>query len=197
MKEAVCKKCRREQAKLFLKGERCLSSKCSFVKRPYAPGPAGQNRAGKFSDYKKQLRAKQKARTIYGIYEKQFKKYYLEAAKSKGMTGATLLQLLERRLDNVVYRSGFCFSRAEAKQYISHRHVMVNDKILNIPSYLIKENDTIKLIDKDKKINKKSEIPVWIKLDNKDLKASIIKYPTREDIETEIEEQLIVEFYSR
>lgn len=197
MHQPVCRKCRREQAKLFLKGERCLSPKCSFVKRPYPPGLTGQNRPGKFSDYQKQLRAKQKTKAIYRVYETQFKNYYLEAAKTKGKTGETLLQLLERRLDNIIYRLGCSFSRAEAKQLVSHGHVIVNGKVVNIPSYLVKTKDIIGLVNKNSKINKKTDIPVWLKFDGKNLQAEILKLPTRDEIESDIEEQLIVEFYSR
>lgn len=197
MKNAVCKKCRREGAKLFLKGDRCLLPKCSFIKRPYAPGMAGQNRISKQSDYKKQLRAKQKAKAIYNVLETQFKRYYLQASKTKGETGQTLLQLLERRLDNILYRAGFSYTRAQAKQLVSHRHIKVNKNIVNIPSYLVEEKDTIELIDKNHSINKKANIPIWIKINNKDLTIEITKLPGRDEIDTDIEEQLIVEFYSR
>lgn len=197
MHNPVCRLCRREQKKLFLKGERCLSPKCSVTKRPYPPGQAGQTRPGKQSDYNRQLRAKQCAKNIYGIRETQFKKYYLEAAKTMGKTGETLLQILERRLDNVIYRLGFAFSRSQAKQFISHKKISINGKMLNIPSYLVKEKDAIELIDKGKKINKKIDLPTWLKLDSKNNKAEVVKLPTRDEIESDIEDQLIVEFYSR
>lgn len=197
MKNAVCRLCRREQNKLFLKGDRCNTPKCSFTRRPYGPGKSGQTRHGKFSDYAKQLRAKQKAKTIYNLLETQFKNYYLEASKTKGKTGESLLQLIERRLDNVVYRLAFTKTRSAARQLVSHRKIMLNGKIVNIPSYLVKINDKVEIVDKNFKPSNKSDIPVWIKYDNKNLSGAIVKLPSREEMEQEIDEQLIVEFYSR
>jgi len=196
MKNAVCRLCRREQAKLFLKGERCYSPKCSVTKRPYAPGAAGQNKSGKMSDYNKQLRAKQKAKAIYRVRETQFKNYYLQASKTRGQKGVALLQLLERRLDNVVYKLSFASSREEAKQLVSHRKIMVNNKILNINSYLVEVGDEIKLITKNQKLVNK-DVPIWLDLNKKDFSGKIVNIPNRDEIEQEINEQLIVEFYSR
>lgn len=198
MKTPVCRLCRREQSKLFLKGERCLSPKCSFTRRPYAPGKSSQSRSGgKFSDYARQLRAKQKAKTIFGVSESQFKKYYLQAAKTKGKTGETLLQLLERRLDNAVFRLGLAKSRAQARQLISHGHILINNKKVNIPSYLVRAKEILQLKDKNKKYLSKVEIPVWLKLDAKNLEAEIAKLPSREEMDSSVDEQSIVEYYSR
>lgn len=197
MKKAVCRLCRREQNKLFLKGDRCNSPKCSFTRRPYGPGKSGQTRHGKFSDYAKQLRAKQKAKTIYNLLETQFKNYYIEASKTKGKTGESLLQLIERRLDNVIYRFGATKTRSAARQLVSHRKILVNNKIVNIASYLIKVNDKIELADKNYKLLSNNDVPIWIKFDNKSLSGTIVKLPSREEMEQDIDEQLIVEFYSR
>lgn len=197
MKQSICRLCRREKTKLFLKGERCLSPKCSIVKRPYPPGQHIQIKRGKLSDYANQLRAKQKVKSIYRISESQFKNYYQKAAKTKGKTGETILQLLERRLDNVVYKLGLARSLAEAHQLVSHKKIKVNNKIINISSFQVNIKDMIESLDKNKKISEKIDIPIWLKLDHKNLQGEVIKIPERSEMPLDIDEQLIVEFYSR
>lgn len=202
---SVCRFCRREREKLFLKGERCVTDKCAFDRRAYAPGEHGQRRA-KVSDYGLQLREKQKVRRIYGIYERQFHNYFKKAARKKGVTGLMLLQMLESRLDNVVYRLGFAVSRSQARQVIRHGHVLVNDKKMNIPSYLTKMNDKIQITEKSRTlaplvhamdVSKGRGVPEWLEMDPKNFFGVIRALPSREDIQLPITEQLIVELYSK
>jgi len=202
----VCRLCRREGMKLFLKGTRCNTEKCALAKRAYAPGQHGKNRI-KLSNYGMQLREKQKVKRIYGVLEKQFRKYFDIASKTKGVTGKVLLQLLERRLDNVIYRMNFALSRSEARQVVRHNHVYVNSKRVNIPSYLVSKDDTIEIkAAKDKTLNKirdNAEIckdrsmPEWLRVDKTALKAQVARFPEKEDIQQPIQEQLIVELYSK
>ena len=199
-----CRQCRREGVKLFLKGDRCYSSKCSFVKRPIPPGEAGQRRR-KQSEYGMQLREKQKVRRAYGMLETQFHNYFEAAEKMKGVTGENLLQLLERRLDNVVYRLGIGDSRAQARQLVLHGHIRINGKKVNIPSYQVKVGDEITLRDKSKEMDKFKTLseeearpmPKWLDFDNANLTGRVIALPDREDIDLTIEEHLIVELYSK
>ncbi|HZK28484.1 MAG TPA: 30S ribosomal protein S4 [Thermoclostridium sp.] len=202
---ASCKQCRREGQKLFLKGERCYSNKCSVDKRPYAPGMHRLQRK-KVSEYGVQLREKQKAKRFYGVLESQFRRYYEMAIRKKGVTGEILLQFLERRLDNVTHRMGFGTSRDEARQMVTHGHFLVNGKRVNIPSYLIKEGDVIEVSERSKKSPRFKEIleitgskvvPKWLEVDQENMKGSVISLPDREDIDLPIEEHLIVEFYSK
>ncbi len=202
---AVCRQCRREGQKLFLKGERCYSEKCSVGIRGYAPGQHGQGRK-KSSEYGLQLRAKQTARRFYGVQENQFHHYFEIAERKTGVTGDNLLQLLESRLDNVVYRVGFASSRAEARQLVGHGHFEVNGHRVDIASYLLKAGDEIAVCEKmrgnDKikavvEANSAKPVPEWISVDRNNLTAKVIALPTREQIEAPVEEQLIVEFYSR
>lgn len=204
-RDAVCKQCRRENMKLFLKGERCLSDKCAMEKRPFAPGEHGRRRS-KMSDYSIQLREKQKAKRTYGLLEKQFRNYYYLAVKQKGITGERLLQLLETRLDNVVYRLNFAFSRNEARQTVRHSHLTVNGKAVNIPSYRVRPGDVILINEKSGKArrikellesNFKSRIPDWLELDASNLSGKVLSIPSRDDIDAQIQEQLIVELYSK
>ena len=202
---AVCRLCRREGQKLFLKGERCYSDKCSISKRAYAPGQHGQGRK-KLSEYGLQLREKQKAKRYYGVLESQFAHYFEIANKKKGITGDNLLQVLESRLDNVVYRLGFGLSRAEARQLVVHGHFLVNGKKVDIPSYLVKEGDVITLKDKSKSLPKIKAIleategkviPKWLELDAANAQAKVVALAQRDDIDLDIEEHLIVELYSK
>ena len=202
---AVCRLCRREGKKLFLKGERCYSDKCSVGIRGYAPGQHGQGRK-KSSEYGLQLRAKQTARRFYGVQEGQFRHYFEVAERKPGVTGDNLLKILESRLDNVVYRVGFASSRAEARQLVGHGHFEVNGNRVDIASYLLKAGDEIAICEKAKSSDKikavveaNSARPVaeWISVDREKLTAKVIALPTREQIEAPVEEQLIVEFYSR
>jgi small subunit ribosomal protein S4 len=201
----VCKLCRREAMKLFLKGDRCYSDKCSFDRRPYPPGQHGQARV-KFSEYGLRLREKQKVRRIYGVLERQFRKYFHAAASSKGVTGQELLITLERRLDNIVYRLGFGSSHSEARQLVRHRHVLVNNKRVNIPSYLVKVGDEISVYEKSRKIARITDsvgavdrrgVPQWLSLDKENFKGQVKQFPSREDFTLPIREQLIVELYSK
>lgn len=205
---SACALCRREGEKLYLKGERCYSQKCAIEKRKYAPGqhgPTGSFRR-KMSDYATQLREKQKARRIYGVLERQFRVYFHEAAKSSGVTGAALLQYLERRFDNVVFRLGFATSRKQARQLVLHGHFTINGKPINVPSYLLKPGDVISVTEVGRKsayfqaIAKdlaKRSAPGWLSLDGQNLAGSVISLPTRQQIDTQLKEQLIVEYYSR
>lgn len=201
----VCRLCRREGAKLFLKGERCHSPKCSFTKRATPPGQHGSGRRGKMSEYGTQLREKQKVKRAYGVLESQFRKYFDMATKMKGKAGDNLLQLLERRLDNVVYRLGFGDSRAQARQIVLHGHIRVNGKKVDIPSYIVKEGDVISVAPKAaskeyfKYIREQGDniAPQWLELDTAELKGKVVGLPDREDIDLTIEEHLIVELYSR
>jgi len=203
--KSVCRLCRRENLKLFLNGERCYTEKCAIERRNYPPGQHGQNRR-KFSDYGSQLREKQKVKRLYGILENQFRNTFKEADRQKGITGEILLSLLERRLDNAVYRLGFANSRNEARQLVKHSHFLVNQTKVNIPSYLVKPGDIIQLREKSKKVVRILEslegvarrgVPQWLELDKEQLKGSVKALPTREDITIPIQEKLIVELYSK
>jgi small subunit ribosomal protein S4 len=202
---AVCRLCRREGQKLFLKGERCYSDKCSIAVRAYAPGQHGQGRK-KSSEYGLQLRAKQKARRFYGVQEGQFRHYFEIAERKQGVTGENLLKILESRLDNVVYRVGFASSRAEARQLIGHGHFEVNGSRVDIASYLLKAGDVIAICDKSKSLEKMKGVveanasrpaPAWIDVDKDKCEAKVIALPERDQIDAPIEEQPIVEFYSK
>lgn len=195
MIENKCKKCRREGEKLMLKGERCISPKCAMVKRAYAPGQHGQSFRGKLSEYGKQLREKQKARRIYGISESQFAKYVGLAEKMKGNNAENLMKLLEQRLDNIIFRLCVASSRSQARQMVSHRFFKVNNKIVNIPSFLVSVGDTIEI--KNTKDISKANIPSWIEFDAKKNTATIKHLPSREEIDSTFNESLIIEFYSR
>ena len=203
--KSVCRLCRRENLKLFLKGERCYTEKCAVDRRNYAPGQHGQDRK-KFSAYGAQLREKQKVKRLYGILENQFRNTFKEADRQKGITGEILLSLLERRLDNMVYRLGFANSRNEARQLVRHNHFLVNRSRVNIPSYLAKPGDVIELREKSKKIVRilqalegvaRRGVPQWLDLDKEQLKGSVKGLPTREEITIPIQEKLIVELYSK
>jgi small subunit ribosomal protein S4 len=204
---SACRLCRREGVKLFLKGTRCSTDKCAFDRRAYAPGQHGKGRRRpKVSNYGLQLREKQKAKRIYGILEKQFRRYFKMAVRSKGVTGEKLLELLERRLDNVVFRSCFSFSRAHARQMVMHGLIRVNNKKVNIPSYSTKTGDVIQVKQKDKLIKNTKEVieilkdrgvPGWLEQDREALKANVMRLPERGDIGRDIQEQLIVELYSK
>jgi small subunit ribosomal protein S4 len=198
-----CKLCRREGMKLFLKGERCLTEKCAVERRSYPPGEHGRGRI-KQSEYLLQLREKQKARRYYGILEKQFRNYYEKAAKASGITGEALLRMLETRLDNVVYRLGFAASRAQARQVIRHGHFQVNGRRVNIPSYQVRPNDIVSLkagssvepVVRDATDLTASVAP-WLQADHENLTGKVLKWPEREEIDTPVQEQLIVELYSK
>ena len=202
---AVCRLCRREGQKLFLKGERCYSEKCSVALRGYAPGQHGQGRK-KSSEYGLQLRAKQTARRFYGVQETQFHHYFEIAERKQGITGDNLLRILESRLDNVVYRVGFASSRAEARQLVGHGHFEVNGKRVDIASYLLKAGDVVSICEKSRssekikavvEANSARPVPQWIDVNRDQLTAKVIALPTRDQIEAPVEEQLIVEFYSK
>jgi len=203
---SVCRICRRENMKLFLKGDRCYSDKCAFDRRSYAPGQHGQRRRGKVSDYGIQLREKQKVKRLYGLSEKQFRLFFSRADRQKGITGTNLLVLLERRLDNVVYRLGFVNSRSQGRQFVRHNHFLVNGKKVNIPSYMIQADDVVEVRDKSKKIQSINDsldavvrrgIPQWLELEKENFRGMIKGFPVREDITMPIQEQLIVELYSK
>jgi len=198
--------CRREGLKLFLKGDRCYSEKCSFERREYVPGDHGQLHKKQRSDYGVQLREKQKLKRMYGLLEKQFRGYFEKADKQKGITGENLLLLLERRMDNMVFRMGFANSRIEARQLISHSHFLVNDKPVNIPSYLLKAGDGISVKEGSRKVTKilsaietvaRRGVPHWLELDKDNFKASVKILPVREDLTMPVQEQLVVELYSK
>ena len=201
----ACKLCRREGKKLFLKGDRCYTSKCAFDRRSYAPGQHGQNRK-KTSEYGLQLRAKQSARRYYGIAEGQFHKYFLMAERKAGVTGTNLLQICESRLDNVVYEAGFASSRAQARQLVNHAHFTVNGSKVDIPSYLLSAGDVVAVREKSKsteeykaiaEANASRPVPMWIEKNEGAMEAKILRAPEREEIATPVEEQLIEEFYSK
>ncbi len=202
---AVCRLCRRENQKLFLKGDRCYSEKCALARRSTVPGQHGPNQARKkISEYGLQLRAKQKAKRYYGVLESQFAKYFEMAERKTGITGENLLRLLETRLDNVVYRAGFAMSRKEARQLVLHRHFLVNGEKVDIPSYLLKEGDKVSLKSTDcgkikESIEKNASrpTPVWMTKDSEKMTVSIDKLPVREEIDFDVEEHLIVELYSK
>lgn len=202
---AVCKLCRREGKKLFLKGERCYTGKCAVDRRSYAPGQHGQGRK-KTSEYGLQLRAKQQARRYYGVQEGQFHKYFLMAERKQGMTGENLLRICESRLDNVIYLLGWAASRAEARQLTTHGHYLVNGKKVDIPSYLLKAGDVVSIREKSRdsekikavlEANASRPVPEWLDKNGDDLTAKVVKLPDREQIEVPVEEHLIVEFYSK
>lgn len=203
--EAVCRLCRRENDKLYLKGDRCYSDKCALTRRSYPPGQHGQGRQ-KFSEYGLQLREKQKARRLYGVMEKQFRRYFKEADRRKGVTGETLLQLLESRIDNVVYRLGLARSRAEARQLVNHGHFQVNGRKVDIPSYLTKAGDVVAVREnrKNKSIFKEiaeerqqQKVADWLEVDYEKLEGRVMRIPQREEIDVPVQEHLIVELYSR
>jgi small subunit ribosomal protein S4 len=205
-REAQCRLCRREGEKLFLKGDRCVTDKCAYERRGYAPGQHGHDSRRKISDYGFQLREKQKARRIYGILERQFRNYYLKAARQKGITGEALLRTLELRLDNVVYRLGFAPSRQASRQLVRHRHFTVNGHVVDIPSYQVKAGDVIQVREKShklpvvqaalKRIDKRTELP-WLRVDKTTLTGQVLSLPDREEIPTLIQERLIVGLYSK
>lgn len=202
---SVCRLCRRENQKLFLKGDRCNTDKCAFERRGYPPGQHGQGRI-KFSEYGLQLREKQKIKRIYGLVEKQFRNLFDKAERAKGITGTNLLTMLERRLDNVAYRSGFANSRAEARQLIRHGHFSVNGRRVNIPSFLINKGDLVEVREKSRGVTriagaleavKRREIPQWIELDSSGMKSRVRDLPARDDITAPMEERMVVELYSK
>ncbi len=203
-----CKLCRREGEKLFLKGDRCVSPKCAFERRSYAPGMHGRRRSfrRKTSDYGVQLREKQKARRIYGVLERQFRRYYRNAVKQKGLTGVNLLQILESRLDNIVYRLGFASSRNQARQLVLHGHFEVNGTRAKSPSMLVKGNDVITVRERSRKLTYFQDLhkvlehvtpPEWLSVDAASMQGRVQSLPSREQLDVPIKEQLIVEFYSR
>lgn len=199
-----CKQCRREGKKLFLKGERCYTAKCGVSRRAYAPGQHGQDRRMRVSEYCTQLREKQKLKRIYGVMERQFRKYYDEAARIKGNTGTTLVALLERRLDNVVYRAGFASSRNQARQLVNHGHFLVNKKRVDIPSFMVKGGDVISVKKEDTKYFKDlkedlkgGQVPSWIAFDAKKLEARINSLPTEKEAELDVNIHLVVEYYAK
>ena len=204
--EARCKLCRRERMKLFLKGHKCNTEKCPLTTRPFAPGMHGK-RQTKQSYYALQLREKQKVKRIYGMLERQFKVFFMSASKARGVTGRKLIQLLERRLDNVIFRSLFALSRSESRQLVRHGFVFIKKRRVDIPSYIVKENDDIILKGKDSLIKKIKEniqinskersIPAWLEVDNSTLAVKIVRLPEKEDITIPVNEQLIVELYSK
>lgn len=205
----VCKLCRREGEKLFLKGERCFSAKCALEQRAYAPGMHGresQFRRGRASDYSQQLREKQKVRRIYGVLERQFRRYYREALRRKGLTGENLLIILESRLDNVVHRLGFASSRAQARQLVRHGHFALNGRRVTIPSVLVKPGDEMTVLPQSRKLKyfkdvakvlDEKNVPSWLSLDPLNMTGRVLNMPTRQEIDSAIKEQLIVEYYSR
>jgi small subunit ribosomal protein S4 len=204
--DAVCKLCRREGEKLFLKGARCLSEKCAFERRGYAPGQHGASGRSKISGYGVQLREKQKIRRIYGIQEAQFRNYYKKASRIKGITGENLLKFLESRLDNVVYRLGLAPSRNAARQLVRHRHFLVNDHLVDIPSYTLRKGDVVSVREKSKKLDtihsamkkiKEGKQLSWLNLDKASMKGMFIDLPSRADIPVNVNEQLVVELYSK
>ena len=204
--DSSCRLCRRENLKLFLKGDRCFGDKCAFERRAYPPGQHGQRRAGKLSDYSHQLREKQKVKRIYGMLEKQFKGYYHKADKQKGITGTNLLLLLESRLDNVVYKMGFSASRTQARQLVRHNHFLVNQKKVNIPSYQVKVGDVVEAKEKSREVSQIIEametvvrrgVPGWMEVEKEAFKGTMTELPNREDLTMPIQEQLIVELYSK
>lgn len=205
----VCKLCRREGEKLFLKGERCFSTKCSIERRAYPPGQHGRSRQwrrSRESDFGNQLRAKQKARRVYGVLERQFRRYYKQALKSRGLTGFTMLQILESRLDNVVYRMGFASSRSQARQLVAHGHINVNGHRTNVPSMQLKPGDeiTIRATSRNNtffkelpEFAKERTVPEWVSRDAAKLTGEVTRLPERAEIDANLNEQLVVEFYSR
>lgn len=204
--ESSCRLCRRENAKLFLKGDRCYTDKCAFERRPYPPGQHGRGRR-KFSDYAIQLREKQKTRRIYGVLEKQFRRYFQIADRKKGITGENLLFFLEKRLDNVIFLMGFAVSRSQARQIVNHGHILVNGRKVDIPNFQVRVGDKIQVKEKSKKIagiqeamelaSKRGALPQWLEVDVSNMEGVIKAEPTREDVRVSVSEQLIVELYSK
>ncbi len=202
----VCRLCRQEGEKLFLKGDRCYTDKCAIERRSYGPGEQGKGRRRKLSEYGLQLREKQKVRKIYGVLENQFKRYFETAENKPGITGENFLQVLESRLDNVVYRLGFAASRNEARQFVRHGHILVNGSRVDIPSYMVSVDDVISVKEKSKSLKRLKELfevnadkatPSWLKADFAKKEGKILTAPVRDEIDIPINEQLIVEFYSR
>ena len=202
----VCRLCRREGVKLYLKGERCYSPKCAMERRPYPPGQHGQKRARRPSDYAVRLREKQKLRRIYGISERQFRNLYEEANRRQGVTGETMLQMLELRLDNVVYRLGFAVSRRQARQLVRHGHITVNGRRVDLPSYRVRPGDEIAVAEKSRNLElirqnleamKGRKVGPWLSLDVEGMKGKFLRLPDREDLALPVNEQLVIEFYSR
>ncbi|TLM92035.1 MAG: 30S ribosomal protein S4 [Actinobacteria bacterium] len=202
---ADCRLCRREGIKLFLKGDRCYGDKCAIERRPYPPGQAGKKRP-RDSEYRVQLREKQKTKRIYGLLEKQFRGYYTLASRQTGITGENLLRLLESRLDNVVYRLGFAKSRDEARQVVRHGHISVNGRRVDIPSYRVRPGDLVAVTAKSRDLlviktaiiaSEKIEVPGWLEVDMEKLQGTVVSLPTREQIDAPVKEQLIVELYSK
>jgi small subunit ribosomal protein S4 len=202
---AVCRICRREGEKLFFKGDRCYTEKCAIDRRKYPPGQHGQG-FRKLSDYGIQLREKQKVRKMYGILERQFRRYFYESERKKGITGEVLLQLIESRLDTIVYRMGFAPNRRRARQLIGHGHILVNGKAVSIPSYSIKGGDIVEVKESSREISEiidslsKSEhrgMPVWVEVDSANFKGKVLHIPSRDEIQLPVQEQLIVELYSK
>ncbi len=203
---SVCRLCRRENMKLFLKGDRCYSDKCAFDRRGYPPGQHGERRGRKISDYGIQLREKQKVKRMYGLTEKQFRIFFQRANRQKGITGTNLLVLLERRLDNVVYRMGFVNSRTQGRHFVRHNHFSINGRKVNIPSFLIRPGDTVEVRDKSRTIQSIGDaleavvrrgVPQWIELEKDNFKGVVQSFPVREDLTMPIQEQLIVELYTK
>jgi len=203
---SVCRLCRRENLKLFLKGDRCYSDKCAFDRRSYPPGQHGQRRGRKSSDYGIQLREKQKIKRMYGLSEKQFHLFFEKAERQKGITGINLLTLLERRFDNVVYRLGFVNSRSQGRHFVRHNHFLVNDKKVNIPSFFLKIGDVIKTREKSHKMQAivnsldavvRRGVPQWLDLEKEEMKGTVRAFPVREDLTMPMQEQLVVELYSK
>ena len=204
--DARCRLCRREGTKLFLKGMRCFTDKCAFERRGYAPGEHGKSRRIKETNYGQQLREKQKARRIYGLLERQFRHYFAKASTAKGVTGETLLQMLERRLDNIVFRFGFAPSRSAARQLVRHGHFQVNGRAVDVPSYLVRAGDEVRLRERSRKLavvlgaleaRKGQGVPEWMDLNSEQLSGRVLNIPTRANIPVPINEQLIVELYSK
>lgn len=205
-RDSVCKLCRREGTKLFLKGERCFTEKCAYERRGYAPGEHGRRRRMKESDYGLQLREKQKARRMYGIGERQFRGWFAKAERQKGITGSVMLQMLECRLDNLIYRMAFAPSRNAARQLVRHRHFTVNNRVVDIPSYLLKAGDTIRVREKSRELGViqnaleargRADAPSWLEVDAQGMSGRLLHIPEREEMQIPVQESLIVELYSK
>ncbi|MGB9867158.1 MAG: 30S ribosomal protein S4 [Bacillota bacterium] len=201
----VCVLCRREGMKLFLKGQRCYTPKCALSRRSYPPGEHGQEKR-KMSEYAMQLREKQRARRIYGVLERQFRRYFRMAARKRGVTGETLLQLLERRLDNVVFRLGFAQSRRQARQIVLHGHIQVNGRKVNVPSYMVRPGDKVSIAPKSRELDliksliesgRTRTVPQWLEVSYDNFEGTVLRLPSRDEIDTPIQEHLIVELYSK
>lgn len=204
---AVCRLCRREGVRLYLKGDRCFSAKCAIEKRAYPPGEQSQRRMRRrISDYGIQLREKQKLRRMYGLLEQQFRRYFGQAARRTGVTGEALLQLLERRLDNVIYRLGFAASRPQARELVNHGHFTVNDRPVNIPSYQVRPGDSISVVESSRSCPPivaavagagGRRLPPWLQIEGDAMRGTVLSIPARDEIDTQIQEELVVEYYSR